>query len=146
MKTAHFLFWQYNHRWQYDTWIVQCTPEKNLLQNSYEKGFRAESFKHLEVAGIREDEVKRAGTSLSFILGMVELLNFIRKDKDKFYCIIISDSKSVSIYGALGATSFHDVFDKVFANPAVFDNKGHLTEKLSNSFLQLGAQRIFAKM
>ena len=36
-------------------------------------------FKYLEDAGVREDEVKKAGTSIPFTLGFVELLNFIRK-------------------------------------------------------------------
>lgn len=70
-----------------DTWILQCTPEKKLLQNSYEKGFGAKFmcriFKYLEDAGVREDEVKKAGTSIPFTLGFVELLNFIRKNIKK---------------------------------------------------------------
>ena len=32
---------------------------------------------------------------MPFTLGMVELLKFIRQNKDKFYCIIISDSNAV---------------------------------------------------
>ncbi|XP_039104755.1 pyridoxal phosphate phosphatase PHOSPHO2 [Hyaena hyaena] len=117
-----------------DTWIVQCAPEKKLpiqLQDSYEKGFWTEFmgrvFKYLGDEGVREDEMKRTVTSMPFTLGMVELLNFIRKNKDKFDCIIISDSNSVFIDWVLEATGFHDVFDKVFTNPAAFDSNGHLT-------------------
>ncbi|XP_029790281.1 pyridoxal phosphate phosphatase PHOSPHO2 [Suricata suricatta] len=117
-----------------DTWIVQCAPEKKLpieLQDSYEKGFWTEFmgrvFKYLGDEGVREDEMKRTVTSMPFTLGMVELLTFIRKNKDKFDCIIISDSNSVFIDWVLEATSFHDVFDKVFTNPAAFDSNGHLT-------------------
>uniref|UniRef100_A0A8C7EW31 Pyridoxal phosphate phosphatase PHOSPHO2 n=1 Tax=Neovison vison TaxID=452646 RepID=A0A8C7EW31_NEOVI len=104
-----------------DTWIVQYAPEKKFpieLQDSYEKGFwtefMAESLS-LGDEGVREDEMKRAVTSMPFTLGMVELLKFIRKNKDKFD------------YWVLEATSFHDVFDKVFTNPAAFDSNGHLT-------------------
>ncbi|XP_016057246.1 PREDICTED: pyridoxal phosphate phosphatase PHOSPHO2 [Miniopterus natalensis] len=117
-----------------DTWIVQCAPEKKLpieLQDSYKKGFWTEFmgrvFKYLGDEGVREDEMKRTVTSMPFTPGMVELLNFIRKNKDKFDCIIISDSNSVFIDWVLEATSFHDVFDKVFTNPAAFDGSGHLT-------------------
>ncbi|KAF0870655.1 pyridoxal phosphate phosphatase PHOSPHO2 [Crocuta crocuta] len=117
-----------------DTWIVQCAPEKKLpieLQDSYEKGFWTEFmgrvFKYLGDEGVSEDEMKRTVTSMPFTLGMVELLNFIRKNKDKFDCIIISDSNSVFIDWVLEATGFHDVFDKVFTNPAAFDSNGHLT-------------------
>ncbi|XP_049743351.1 pyridoxal phosphate phosphatase PHOSPHO2 [Elephas maximus indicus] len=117
-----------------DTWIVQCAPEKKLpieLQESYQKGFWTEFmgrvFKYLGDKGIREDEMKRAMTSMPFTPGMVELLNFVRKNRNKFDCIIISDSNSVFIDWVLKAANFHDVFDKVFTNPAAFDNSGHLT-------------------
>ncbi|XP_003800905.1 pyridoxal phosphate phosphatase PHOSPHO2 [Otolemur garnettii] len=117
-----------------DTWIVQCAPGKKLpieLQNSYQKGlwteFMGRVFKYLGDKGVREDEMKRAVTSVPFTPGMVELFNFIRKNKDKFDCIIISDSNSVFIDWVLEAANFHDVFDKVLTNPAAFDSKGHLT-------------------
>lgn len=117
-----------------DTWIVRCAPEKKLpveLKDSYKKGFWTEFmgrvFKYLGDEGVREDEMKRTVTSMPFTAGMVELLNFIRKNKDKFDCIIISDSNSVFIDWVLEATNFHDVFDKVFTNPAAFDGRGHLT-------------------
>lgn len=84
-------------------------------------------FKYLGDKGVREDEMKRAMISMPFTPGMVELLNFIRKNKDKFDCIIISDANSVFIGWVLEATNFHDVFDKVFTNPAAFDTNGHLT-------------------
>lgn len=119
-----------------DTWIVRCAPEKKLpieLQDSYEKGFWTEFmgrvFQYLGDEGVREDEMKRTVTSMPFTPGMVELLNFISKNKDKFDCIIISDSNSVFIDWILEAASFHDVFDKVFTNPAAFDGSGHLTVK-----------------
>ncbi|XP_024435622.2 pyridoxal phosphate phosphatase PHOSPHO2 [Desmodus rotundus] len=119
-----------------DTWIVQCAPEKKLpieLQDSYEKGFWTDFmgrvFQYLGDEGVREDEMKRTVTSMPFTPGMVELLNFIRKNKDKFDCIIISDSNSVFIDWILEGADFHDVFDKVFTNPAAFDGSGHLTVK-----------------
>ncbi|XP_069327597.1 pyridoxal phosphate phosphatase PHOSPHO2 [Eulemur rufifrons] len=117
-----------------DTWIVQCAPGRKLpieLKASYQKGFWTEFmgrvFKYLGDKGVREDEMKRAVTSMPFTPGMVELFNFIRKTKDKFDCIIISDSNSVFIDWVLEAANFHDVFDKVFTNPAAFDSDGHLT-------------------
>ncbi|XP_004460849.2 pyridoxal phosphate phosphatase PHOSPHO2 [Dasypus novemcinctus] len=119
-----------------DTWIVQCAPEKKLpaeLRDSYQKGFWTEFmgrvFKYLGEEGIREDEMKNVMASMPFTPGMLELLNFIRRNKDKFDSIIISDSNSIFIDWALKASNFHDVFDKVFTNPASFDNNGHLTVK-----------------
>ncbi|XP_006902178.1 PREDICTED: pyridoxal phosphate phosphatase PHOSPHO2 [Elephantulus edwardii] len=117
-----------------DTSIVKCAPEKKLpvqLENSYQKGFWTEFmgrvFKYLGEKGIREEEMKRAVTSIPFTPGMVELLSFIRKHKDKFDCIIISDSNSIFIDWVLQGANFRDVFDKIFTNPAAFDSNGHLT-------------------
>ncbi|OBS70954.1 hypothetical protein A6R68_00511 [Neotoma lepida] len=119
-----------------DTWIVQCAPNKKLpveLQDSYQKGFWTEFmgrvFKYLGDEGVKEDEMRRAVTSMPFTSGMLELFTFLRKNKDKFDCIIISDSNSVFIDWVLEAANFHDVFDNVFTNPAAFDNSGRLTVK-----------------
>lgn len=117
-----------------DTSIIQCAPGKKLpteLKDSYKKGYWTEFmgrvFKYLGEEGVREDEMKRAVSSMPFTPGMVELLTFIRNKKDTFDCIIISDSNSVFINWVLEASNFHDVFDKVFTNPAAFDSNGHLT-------------------
>ncbi|XP_012882461.1 PREDICTED: pyridoxal phosphate phosphatase PHOSPHO2 [Dipodomys ordii] len=117
-----------------DTWIVQCAPDQKLpieLQDSYQKGFWTEFmgrvFKYLGNEGVGEDEMKRTMLSMPFTPGVVELFNFIRENKDKFDCIIISDSNSVFIDWILEAADFHDVFDNVFTNPAAFDSNGHLT-------------------
>ena len=119
-----------------DTRIVQCAPDKKLpmaLQDSYQKGFWTEFmgrvFKYLGDEGVKEDEMRRTVISMPFTLGMVELFSFLRMNKDKFDCIIISDSNSVFIDWVLEAADFHDVFDNVFTNPAAFDNSGHLTVK-----------------
>ncbi|XP_040827622.1 pyridoxal phosphate phosphatase PHOSPHO2 isoform X2 [Ochotona curzoniae] len=119
-----------------DTWIVQCAPDRKLpveLRESYQKGFWTEFmgrvFKYLGDEGVGEEEMKRAVTSIPFTPGMVELFSFIRKNKDKFDCIIISDSNSIFIDWVLEAARFHDVFDRVFTNPAGFDNNGYLTVK-----------------
>ncbi|CAD7684853.1 unnamed protein product [Nyctereutes procyonoides] len=107
-----------------DTWIVQCTPEKKLLQNSYKKGFGAEFmgriFKNMGKGDVREDETNRAMTSIHFTLGLKERKKERKKNKDKFDCIIISDSNSVFIDWVLEATSFHDVFDSVYKSSSFF--------------------------
>lgn len=119
-----------------DTWIVQCAPDKKLpieLQDSYQKGlwteFMGRVFKYLRDEGVKADELKRAVTSLPFTSGMIELLSFLRMNKDRFDCIIISDSNSIFIDWVLEAAAFHDVFDHVFTNPASFDSSGRLTVK-----------------
>ncbi|XP_074071853.1 pyridoxal phosphate phosphatase PHOSPHO2 [Macrotis lagotis] len=119
-----------------DTWIAQCTPEKNLpkeLKDSYEKGkwneFMCRVFKYIGDKGIREYEIKRTMTEIPFTEGMIELINFVGRNKDIFDCIIISDSNTVFIDWILGAAKVDDVFDEVFTNPAAFDDSGYLMLK-----------------
>lgn len=81
-------------------------------------------FKYLGDEGVIEDEMKRVVILMFFILGMVEFLNFIRKNKDKFECIIILDLNLVFINWVLEVINFRDVFDKVFINLVVFDSNG----------------------
>ncbi|XP_043853940.1 pyridoxal phosphate phosphatase PHOSPHO2 [Dromiciops gliroides] len=117
-----------------DTWIVKCAPEKNLpneLKDSYEKGkwneYMGRVFKYLGDKGIREYEMKRTMTEIPFTEGMIELINFVGKNKDIFDCIIISDSNTIFIDWILGAAKIRDVFDEVFTNPAAFNENGYLT-------------------
>lgn len=66
-------------------------------------------------------------TATYFVTRMVMLLKFIGKSKYTFDCIIISNSKSVSIYWILKAGNFQNVFDGVFISPKSFDVDGYLT-------------------
>ncbi|KAM4626705.1 pyridoxal phosphate phosphatase PHOSPHO2 isoform 1-T4 [Discoglossus pictus] len=117
-----------------DTWIIQCAPEKKLpngLQNSYEKGkwteYMGRVFTYLGEQGIKEDDMKRIMIAIPYTPGMTELLHFIAQKKDCFDCIIISDSNTIFIDWILTHANVQNVFDKVFTNPATFDNIGNLT-------------------
>ncbi|KAE8580976.1 hypothetical protein XENTR_v10024614 [Xenopus tropicalis] len=117
-----------------DTWIVQCVPGKKLpngLQNSYEKGkwteYMGRVFSYLGEQGIREEDMKRIMIAIPYTPGMTDLLHFIGQNKDSFDCIIISDSNTIFIDWILTHANVHNVFDKVFTNPAAFDSVGNLT-------------------
>ncbi|XP_053554387.1 pyridoxal phosphate phosphatase PHOSPHO2 [Bombina bombina] len=117
-----------------DTWIIQCAPEKKLpngLQNSYEKGkwteYMGRIFTYLGEQGIKEDDMKRIMIAIPYTPGMTELLQFIAQKKDFFDCIIISDSNTIFIDWILTHANVQNVFDKVFTNPAAFDQVGNLT-------------------
>lgn len=75
-------------------------------------------FKYLGDEGV-EKRNEEGNDINAFTPGMVELLNFIKKNKNKFDCIIISDSNSVFI-DCLEATNFHDVFDKVYKSSSIW--------------------------
>ncbi|XP_020645116.3 pyridoxal phosphate phosphatase PHOSPHO2 [Pogona vitticeps] len=117
-----------------DTWIVKCAPAAKLpdeIKNSYKKGhwteYMGRVFRYLGDNGVREEEMKRTMTTIPFTAGMKELLDFIRKHKDFFDCIIISDSNAIFIDWILKAASISELFDEVFTNPASFDGCGYLT-------------------
>ncbi|XP_073503085.1 pyridoxal phosphate phosphatase PHOSPHO2 [Phyllobates terribilis] len=117
-----------------DTWIVQCAPDKKLphvLQNSYEKGkwteYMGRIFTYLGEQGIREDDMKRIMIAIPYTPGMTELLHFIGQNKDRFDCVIISDSNTIFIDWILTHANVNNVFDQVFTNPATFDRFGNLT-------------------
>ncbi|KAM9305771.1 pyridoxal phosphate phosphatase PHOSPHO2 [Gastrophryne carolinensis] len=117
-----------------DTWIVQCAPDKklpNMLKNSYEKGkwteYMGRIFTYLGEQGIREEDMKRIMIAIPYTPGMTELLHFIGQNKDRFDCIIISDSNTIFIDWILTHANVQSVFNQVFSNPAAFDGLGNLT-------------------
>ncbi|XP_069472268.1 pyridoxal phosphate phosphatase PHOSPHO2 [Ambystoma mexicanum] len=117
-----------------DTWIVKCAPKKKLpsdLISSYEKGkwteYMGRVFKYLGDQGIRQEEMKRVMTAIPLTTGMSELLKFVGGNKDFFDCIIISDANAIFIDWILEGADVHRVFDKVFTNPAAFNDVGYMT-------------------
>lgn len=117
-----------------DTWIVKCAPDEKLpsgLEDSYEKGkwteYMGRVFKYLGDQGTRQDAMKKIMTTLPLTTGMAELLTFLEQKKDVFDCIIISDSNELFIDWILEGSNFNRVFDKVFTNPAAFDDIGYMT-------------------
>lgn len=117
-----------------DTWIVNCAPAAKLpdeIKKSYQKGrwteYMGRVFRYLGDNGIREEDMKKTMTTIPFTAGMKDLLDFIRKHKDFFDCIIISDSNAVFIDWILKAANISQLFDDVFTNPASFDGCGCLT-------------------
>ncbi|XP_044522452.1 pyridoxal phosphate phosphatase PHOSPHO2 [Gracilinanus agilis] len=116
-----------------DTWIVKCAPEKKLPQeliDSYQKGkwneYMGRVFKYLGDKSVEEGEIKKTMIKMPFTEGMLELINFIGKNKDLYDCIIISDSNTAFIDWILKAANVDSVFDKVFTNPAAFSRDGFL--------------------
>lgn len=86
-------------------------------------------FKYLRDEGVKVDELKRVVILLFFILGMIEFFSFLRMNKDRFDCIIISDLNFIFIDWVLEVVVFYDVFDYVFINLVFFDSSGRFIVK-----------------
>eukprot|EP00062_Callorhinchus_milii_P005793 gi/632945639/ref/XP_007888165.1/ PREDICTED: pyridoxal phosphate phosphatase PHOSPHO2 [Callorhinchus milii] len=117
-----------------DTWVVRCTPENKLphwLRKSYQgKGwneYMGRVLGYIGAQGINESKMKQVMEAIPYTPGMVNLLQFICQNKDFFDCIIISDSNTVFIDWILKATESGVSFNRIFSNPAGFDDQGHLT-------------------
>ncbi|MBN3300282.1 PHOP2 phosphatase, partial [Amia calva] len=123
-----------------DTWVIRCTPEQRLpdwLRKTCQKGrwteYMGRVMAYIGDQAIAEDAIRHVMETVPFTDGMLELLNFIDRNKDKMDCIIISDSNSVFIDWILRAGGVRGAVDQVFTNPAQFDERGYLTVQCCHS-------------
>jgi len=100
-------------------------PEIKALwsKNGWTK-FMAEIFRYLHQHKASPEQMLQVMTELQFSPGMVELLSGV--DRDKTETIIISDSNSVFIETILRHHKMQHLVNKVFTNPAEFNDKGQL--------------------
>ncbi|XP_052245415.1 pyridoxal phosphate phosphatase PHOSPHO2-like isoform X2 [Dreissena polymorpha] len=81
-------------------------------------------FEYLHENSVTESDMKNIIANIPFTPGMSDLLEYLRNSC--FEVIIISDSNSVFINTALEQKGFKDVVDKVYTNPAHYDENGLL--------------------
>lgn len=82
-------------------------------------------FEYLHSNGIQEGDLKKSILELPLTEGMEELLQFLKNEL--FEVIIISDSNSVFIDYAIEKYDLRNIVDKVYTNPAKYDDQGKLT-------------------
>lgn len=116
-----------------DTWVIKCTPKQDLpdwLKNTYQKGhwteYMGRVLSYIGDQGIREDAIRTVMETMPYTAGMIDLLKFIGQNKERVDCIIISDSNTVFIDWILHAAGAQCAVDRVFTNPAHFDDRGYL--------------------
>nr|XP_006636589.1 PREDICTED: pyridoxal phosphate phosphatase PHOSPHO2 [Lepisosteus oculatus] len=123
-----------------DTWVVRCVPEQRLpdwLVKTYQKGrwteYMGRVLSYIGDLGVSEAEMRSLMETIPFTHGMMEVLSFVAQNKDAIDCIIISDSNTVFIDWILRASNVQGAVDRVFTNPAWFDERGRLAVRCFHS-------------
>ncbi|XP_054474718.1 pyridoxal phosphate phosphatase PHOSPHO2 [Anoplopoma fimbria] len=116
-----------------DTWVIRCLPGQTLpdsVENSYRKGhwteFMCRVMNYIGDQKVSPDSVRNVMETIPFTAGMTDLLTFISDHKSTIDCIVISDSNTVFIDWVLHASGLQAAVDRVFSNPAKFNELGYL--------------------
>lgn len=116
-----------------DTWVIRCLPDVTLpdsVKNSYRKGYWTEFMgrvmKYIGDQDVSPDRVRSVMETIPFTAGMMDLLTFISENKTTIDCIVISDSNTLFIDWILQASGLHSAVDRVFTNPAKFNELGYM--------------------
>ncbi len=116
-----------------DLWIRRVLPEHKVpeeIQQSYKHHeswtqFMGEIFTYMHSLGVTPAQVVDCMHSMSFVPGMVELIEY-QQANPVMDCIIVSDSNSVFINTILDSKALLTSVNTVFTNPAEFDSTGCL--------------------
>ena len=79
--------------------------------------------------GAKKEDYFKVLDAIHFVPGILELLKRLREPELDAEVIIISDSNSEFIGRILKQNGLESAFDKVFTNPAEFNEDGHLIVK-----------------
>lgn len=116
-----------------DTWVIRCLPSRTLpdsVKNSYRKNhwteFMGKVMKYIGEQGVTPERIRNVMETIPYTAGMKDLLTFISEHKDSIDCIVISDSNSLFIDLILRGAGLEAAVDKVFTNPAKFNDTGFL--------------------
>lgn len=75
---------------------------------------------------VSPDRVRSVMETIPFTAGMTDLLTFIAEHKSTIDCIVISDSNTMFIDWILHASGLRAAVDRVFTNPAKFNELGYM--------------------
>ena len=84
----------------------------------------SEIFRYLHQTNVTPQQILDCMTEIKFSPGIVDLLS--KLDRSKAESIIISDANSLFIEHILKVNKLEDKFDRVFTNPAKFNQEGRL--------------------
>ncbi|KAI0240725.1 Pyridoxal phosphate phosphatase PHOSPHO2 [Lamellibrachia satsuma] len=114
-----------------DLYVCKLAPEGKIpkrIKDLYSKHgwtrYMAAIFTYLHENGTVPDDIIRCMKEIEFINGMKGLFHFLVDNN--FDVIIISDSNSVFIDCILSSAGVAPLIQKVYTNPAAFDESGQL--------------------
>ncbi|KAM9409310.1 pyridoxal phosphate phosphatase PHOSPHO2 [Pholidichthys leucotaenia] len=123
-----------------DTWVIKCLPSPTLpdsVKNSYRKGhwteFMGRVMSYIGEQEVSPDRLRGVMETIPYTDGMKDLLTFISEHKSTVDCIVISDSNTLFIDWILDAAGLRAAVDKVFTNPAEFNESGHMEVRCYHS-------------
>ena len=100
-------------------------PEiKQLYKSTGWISYMGAIFNHLHKQGVTRPQILKCMESISLMPGIKELMQLIKQNDGDI--IITSDSNSVFIDHILNHNDLKSLVDKVFTNPAYFDDHGQL--------------------
>lgn len=97
---------------------------KQLYSDQGWTHFMGEIFRYLHQTNVKPQQILDCMSEIKFSPGIVDLLSKV--DRAKAESIIISDANSMFIEHILKVNKLEDKFDRVFTNPAKFNDDGRL--------------------
>ncbi|XP_037304764.2 pyridoxal phosphate phosphatase PHOSPHO2 isoform X2 [Pungitius pungitius] len=82
---------------------------------------------------VSPERIRSVMETIPFTAGMTDLLTFISDHKSAIDCIVISDSNALFIDWILQASGLQTAVDRVFTNPAEFNELGYMEVRCHHS-------------
>ncbi|KAM8893624.1 pyridoxal phosphate phosphatase PHOSPHO2 isoform 4-T4 [Spinachia spinachia] len=82
---------------------------------------------------VSPEKIRSVMETIPFTAGMTDLLTFISDHKSTIDCIVISDSNTLFIDWILQASGLQAAVDRVFTNPARFNELGYMEVRCHHS-------------
>lgn len=88
--------------------------------------YMGEVFRHLHKQGIDKDQILSGLEKVPFVPGMAQLFRCLANPELKADVVILSDANLVFISHILQVTGLYNIVQKIYTNPAWFDDRGCL--------------------
>ncbi|XP_060884247.1 probable phosphatase phospho1 [Labrus mixtus] len=116
-----------------DDAVVQALPSKQLpdgLKNSYREGHYNEHMQkvlaYMAEQGVSKGCIHSAVEKIPPTPGLLNLLQYLQSHKQDYELVVVSDANMFFIETWLERAGVRKLFQKIFTNPASFDDTGRL--------------------
>ncbi|KAG9343963.1 hypothetical protein JZ751_012438 [Albula glossodonta] len=116
-----------------DDVVVQAAPGQKLpnwLKDTYQPGryneYMQRVLAYMAEQGVSEAAIRSVIEKIPASPGIIALFQYLRTRPQDFEIVLVSDANMVFIESWLRRVGAHQLFVKIFTNPASFDGKGQL--------------------